>query len=381
MQEHLKNRLGAAAFAFRGYNTTNLGRTKELLARQSYAPVIERHLAKASAICSGLLARRVDLAERVRNDQESTLETFGQDIGLIIAVELAQIEILERQFDIGYGRARVGLGYSLGEITALICGGVLTIEEVLPPLVSLASDCVELARDVTMGVLFSRGPELDLDAVGRLCVEITTQGRGMIAVSSHLSPNTVLLLGQGDTIDRFKRRLGDVFSGHAHLRKNSDLWPPLHTPLLWQRNIPNRGGILMNSMPGGMVAPDPPVLSLVTGDTSYNDYNCRELLTRWLDQPQKLWEAISELLSSGIEVILHVGPDPNLIPATFKRLSDNVAAQLKGTSLNSLGLRAMSGIASRPWLAKLLSARASLLRAPFLEHVIVEDWLLAQEVP
>jgi [acyl-carrier-protein] S-malonyltransferase len=30
----------------------------------------------------------------------------------------------------------------------------------------------------------------------------------------------------------------------------------------------------------------------------------------------------------------------------------------------------------RPWLASVLPARASLLRAPFVEHIILEDWLL-----
>jgi [acyl-carrier-protein] S-malonyltransferase len=46
-----------------------------------------------------------------------------------------------------------------------------------------------------------------------------------------------------------------------------------------------------------------------------------------------------------------------------------------------LGLRAASRIVRRrrPWLSNLLSENASLLRAPFVEQVIVEDWLLQQE--
>ena len=121
------------------------------------------------------------------------------------------------------------------------------------------------------------------------------------------------------------------------------------------------------------------MISLVTGQPSYNDYNSREILNRWIDHPQKLWEVMVELLSSGVELIVHVGPDPNLVPATFKRLSDNVAAQMQRRSLNSLGLRAVSGMMRRPWLTKLLAARAALLRAPLVSHIILEDWLLAQK--
>jgi [acyl-carrier-protein] S-malonyltransferase len=384
MEQNLKpgelfDRLESAAFAFRGYNTTNLGRSGELLAHRVYGPVVERHLQEASEIYSSVTGQSADLVSRVRNKQESTLETFGQDIGLIIALELAQLEILQRCFDIHYRQARLGLGYSLGEVTAMVAGGVYTMRDVLPPLMSLAAESADLARDVTMGIVFSRGPALDLAAVEQLCLEITSQGRGVIAVSAYLSPNTVLLLGQADTVDRFKDHMTEVLDGHVHLRKNQEHWPPLHTPLLWQRNIPNRAAVMMQTIGGGFRSPTPPVLSLVTGKVSYNDHNSREILNRWVDHPQRLWDAVYELLAGGIEVVVHVGPDPNLLPATFKRLSDNVTAQLASRSLNSIGMRAMSNMVGRPWLAKLLSARAALLRAPFLEHVVLEDWLLAQD--
>ena len=80
-------------------------------------------------------------------------------------------------------------------------------------------------------------------------------------------------------------------------------------------------------------------------------------------------------------MIVHVGPDPNLLPATFKRLSDNVTAELNGRSLRKLGMRAVSNIIGRPWVAKLLSNRAALLRTPYIVHVILEDWLLEQATP
>jgi hypothetical protein len=42
----------------------------------------------------------------------------------------------------------------------------------------------------------------------------------------------------------------------------------------------------------------------------------------------------------------------------------------------SFGMRAVSGMVGRPWLKALLPARTALLRAPLLQHVILEDWLL-----
>ncbi len=372
--------LGSAALAFRGYNLTNLGRTPELLTHAAYGPIVERHLRVAAAIHADCSKRPTDLIGRAREKRESTLDTFSEDIALIIAVEMAQLELLEQFFGVDYRQARLSMGYSLGEVTALVAGGTFVVDQVLPPLTIMADDCAELARDVSMGILFSRGAELDLETVHRLCVEVTGEAKGTIAISSHLSPNTVLLLGQGRTLDRFKERMPTELGTRINLRKTDGTWPPLHTPIVRQRNIPDRAAVAMEKIGGGLQAPLPHVLSMVTGRCSYNSYNARETLTDWLDHPQRLWDGVCEILGTGIETVVHVGPDPNLIVATFKRLSDNVQAQTQASSLGGWGMSAVSLIARRSWLSPILSTRAVLLRAPFVRQIILEDWLLAQEV-
>jgi [acyl-carrier-protein] S-malonyltransferase len=378
MSSNLMDRLGFTAFAFRGYNTTNLGRSADLLAHPTYGPVLNRHLVQASEICADLVKQKVDLVARVRENRETTVETYHEAIALVVAIELAQIEMLEAFFDIRLNRARMIYGYSLGELTAVCAAGVFKVEDALKLPLSVAADCVALAEGVTMGVLFSRGPLLNFDEVKRLCMRINAEGQGVIGISAFLAPNTVLLLGQNGTIDRFAQEMHDVFPARVYLRKNHEHWPPVHTPLVWQRNIPNRVGVLMHTLPGGFAKPNPPIFSLVTGKISYNEYNSRDLLVQWIDHPQRLWDAVYETLATGIETVIHVGPSPNLIPATYNRLRDNVQAQLSGNSLNSLGLRAMARAVRRPWLTALLPSRTALLRAPAVEHIILEDWLLEQ---
>jgi [acyl-carrier-protein] S-malonyltransferase len=114
------------------------------------------------------------------------------------------------------------------------------------------------------------------------------------------------------------------------------------------------------------------VLSLVSGGLDYGESNCRDLLRRWVDHPQLLWEAVYETLKAGVETVLHVGPGPNIIPSTFQRLSANVETHNE----SNLGMRLLSAVAQRPWLQKVLPERTALLRAPALQHVILEDWLL-----
>jgi [acyl-carrier-protein] S-malonyltransferase len=117
------------------------------------------------------------------------------------------------------------------------------------------------------------------------------------------------------------------------------------------------------------------VFSLATGKADYDDHNIRTHLNRWCDHPQLLWDAIFETLSMGAELVVHVGPEPNLIPSTYRRIADNVRAQMAGRSPLSFGLRAVSSM-WRPWVAKWISSRSALLCAPQVEHVVLEDWLL-----
>lgn len=371
-RDELREQLPHAALAFRGYNVTNLGRSRELLEHGLYGPIVERHLRALSPVTAETLQRDVDLVRFVREGKERQLETYGEALSLIVAMEMAQLEILKIHFEIDYTAAKLSFGYSLGEIAALVAGRVMEAAEAIKVPLSLSADCVELARDMTLGVLFTRTGELSPEEIRRLCLRINSEGKGVIGVSSYLSPNSVLLMGQQDTLDRFKTLAVEQLPMKVSLRKNSDRWPPLHTPIVWEKNIPNRAAYLMHTLAIRLVEPKPTVLSLVTGHLSYTELSARSLIHQWVDHPQRLWEAVCEVLARNIKTVIHIGPEPNLIPATFKRLSENIAAQTQ----KSISMRALSAAARRSWLQGVLPERASLMRAPFVKHVILEDWLL-----
>jgi [acyl-carrier-protein] S-malonyltransferase len=371
----LKDRLPTTAFAFRGYNVTNLGRSRELLAHPLYGPVVERHLQDAGEVCSKINGRRVNLVRRVQRGTETTLRSYGEAIALIVAMEMAQLQILEDFFDVPYHGARVLVGYSLGEITSLIAGGVIPLRCALEIPLSLADDCVKLSAAVKLGILFCRDQPLPLDEIRRLCILVNQLDEGVMGISTYLSPNSLLLMGEEHTLDHFKQQLMETVAEPIILRQNKRRWPPLHTPILYHLNIPNRAAEMMHRMPIRLQPPIPPVLSMVTGEETYNRYNTRELLHRWTDHPQRLWDVVYATLSMGIDTVVHVGPEPNLIPATYRRLQDNVQVLTRG----SARLRALSAAVQRPWLSAILPKRSALLRAPHVHHIILEDWLLERD--
>jgi [acyl-carrier-protein] S-malonyltransferase len=376
MPATLSYKLSHTALAFRGYNVTNLGRTPELLDVPAYRSIVEYELVRFGHVCAEVTNKHVDLVRHVTDRQEFGMETYAEAIALIVAAEVAQLRLLQEIHEIDTTRVGLSFGYSLGELVAVSCAGIMAPDHMIRVPLAMAADAVELAADATMGVLFSRGPSIKQTQVERLCELITCEGQGTIGVSSILSPNSYLLLGQRDTINRFRALMKHSLPHRAQLRVNEHRWPPLHTAIARQKYIPDRASLMMETLPHSNVLPSPPVLSLVTGKQSYIDTSPREILRDWVDHPQRLWDAVDYTLAAGIESVIHVGPEPNVILATFNRLSENVREQTRGNSFSSLSMRAVSGIARNSWLAGLLPARTNLLRAPYVEQIILEDWLL-----
>lgn len=373
--DNLRAMISKSALSLRGYNQTNLGRTFDLLVHPRYGDVIADFLQRASRVCSEVTGKRVSLVDRVRRQEETNLDSYAEAVSLIVAVELGQLELLKRCFDIDYRRAMFSLGFSLGEIAAVVAGGLLSMEDALRVPLAMAEDCVALAENVSLAVLFSREQKLPVDEVLKQCQLITAQGQGTIGVSTILAPNSVLVLGQGQTLERLREELNRAFPKQFHLRINQGQWPPLHTSIMWQRSIPNRSALMLQQIQFHLAAPVPPIMSLVTGKLSYDKLNALDLIHRWVDHPQRLWDAIYESLVMGVETFLHIGPEPNIVPATLKRLKDNVDSQAR----DSIGMRALSAAAHRPWLQMMLPQRTALLRAASVIQINLEDWLLEQQ--
>jgi len=66
----LQRILPTAAFAFRGYNTTNLGRTSDLLAHPAYGPIVQHWLERGSDVCAATIGRPVDFGKGVAAAQK-----------------------------------------------------------------------------------------------------------------------------------------------------------------------------------------------------------------------------------------------------------------------------------------------------------------------
>src|SRR5690606_12875923 len=137
---------------------------------------VRARLVEASEICSDATGKKTDLVTRVLQEVPTTLDTFAEDVALIVSIEMAQLQLLGEFFDVDVQKARLCTGYSIGELAALLLGKVFEMDQILKVPLSLAEDCAALAANVTMAIVFSRGPGIDLDSLHRLCTTLSCEG-------------------------------------------------------------------------------------------------------------------------------------------------------------------------------------------------------------
>ena len=113
LSPQLNPNLSKVAFAFRGYNVTNLGRTAEFLVHDKYGPIIEEYLKRGTRVCADVTGRKVDLVDRVRRGRDR----FDPAVVRELARESAKGLVMSVSINPGVQALMIRLGCSLAKQT------------------------------------------------------------------------------------------------------------------------------------------------------------------------------------------------------------------------------------------------------------------------
>ena len=336
-RDDLKKRIATAALVFRGYDLTNLGRAPEFLEHRAYGPVVRAILDSASVLCGDVLGKKVDLAARIlaaRTVHARDLRSrYRHDRRHGAGPDPAARRVFRRPGSAGAAELRPQHRRAVGAGRRRhVHDGATPADPAGPGDRLRRADRQHHDGD---SVDSGRHP-LQIEDVQHLCSTISSRGQGLIGPSTYLSPYQVLLLGQGDTLDLLEQEMREYLPAGVTLRRKPNHWPPLHTPLVWERNIPNRTADddvshgrraaqtdaerrLMHHGSGQLRRVEQP------GDSGR------------LDRSSPVRDAMEHTLASGAELVIHVGPEPKLLTTCFDRLSHKIMKQLKMRHLDRLG--------------------------------------------
>ncbi|MGO4220858.1 ACP S-malonyltransferase [Lysobacter sp. TAF61] len=295
------------AFVFPGQGSQSLGMLAEL---GELHPIIREAFAEASD------GAGVDLWALSQGGPEEMLNRTEYTQPALLAAGAAVWRLWQQR---GGAMPVLLSGHSLGEYTALVAAGALSLKDAAH-LVRLRGQLMQEAAPAGTGAMAAvLGAEDAL--VQEVCESVS--GTSVVVPANYNSPGQIVIGGHADAVDKAMAVLGE-----RGVRKMVKLAVsvPSHTPLM--RDAANRLAEAMAGM--AWHAPKPPVVQNVDAGIHDNLDAIRDALVRQLYLPVQWTGCVQALAAKGVTRVAECGPG-KVLAGLVKRIDKSLDGRAIGT--------------------------------------------------
>ena len=296
------------AFVFPGQGSQSVGMLAELAGQHA---LVREAFAEASE------GAGVDLWSLSQTGPEDELNRTEFTQPALLAAGIAVWRAWQRQ---GGAQPAVLAGHSLGEYTALVAAGALSLHDGAR-LVRLRGQLMQEAAPAGTGAMAAV-----LGAEDELVLEVCKAASGdeIVVPANFNSPGQIVIGGHAAAVDKALAMLGE-----RGVRKAVKLAVsvPSHTPLM--REAANRLAEAMNGL--HWHAPKLPIVQNVDAEVHEGIDSIRGALVRQLYLPVQWTGCVQALSARGISRIAECGPG-KVLAGLIKRIDKSLDARALGTS-------------------------------------------------
>jgi len=231
-------------------------------------------------------ALKQNLSRLLREGPEDQLTLTENAQPALMAVSMAVMRVLERDFGVGVERAAFVAGHSLGEYSALAAAGAISLADAAR-LLKLRGQAMQRAVPVGAGAMASLiGPKTDV-ALAEAAAAVGSE-LGVCVVANDNNPGNVVISGAKAAVDRAIEKAKELGARAIPLNVSA----PFHCPLMQ----PAADEMAEALAAAAIQAPRAPVVTNVTARPTHDPAEIRRLLVeqvtgrvRWRES--MLWMA------------------------------------------------------------------------------------------
>jgi [acyl-carrier-protein] S-malonyltransferase len=220
-------------------------------------------------------------------DDQLTLTENAQPA--LMAVSVAVMRVLEREFGVGVDKAAFLAGHSLGEYSALAAAGAISLAETAR-LLKLRGQAMQRAVPVGAGAMASLiGPKTDV----ALAEQAAAAGAelGVCVVANDNNPGNVVISGAKAAVDRAIEKAKELGARAIPLNVSA----PFHCPLMQ----PAADEMAQALAAATIVAPRAPIVANVTARPVHDPEEIRRLLVEQVTGRVRWRESVQWMAGEG----------------------------------------------------------------------------------
>jgi len=251
------------------------------------------------------------LSNIILNGPEAELKLTQNTQPAIMTIGVCIFNVLNQQFGLNLNNARFFAGHSLGEYTALVCGGSLTIERaayLLHERGKSMQDAVPSGQGAMMAILgmtiHEVENEINLLPKGEICEIANDNTSGQVVVSG-------------------KKMVIEILNENLKKKKKKGILLPVSAPFhcsLMKKAAENMKDEIENT---NFLKPKPSIISNVTAKEETDVDKIRPLLIDQITSRVRWRESIDFMIKQGVASFLEIGPG-KVLSGLVKKINKDV---------------------------------------------------------
>jgi [acyl-carrier-protein] S-malonyltransferase len=259
------------------------------------------------------------LTNIIFNGPEAELKLTRNTQPAIMTVGVCVFNILNKDFDLNLNTAEFFAGHSLGEYTALVCAGSITVERaayLLHERGKSMQDAVPAGQGAMMAILGMTvdevEKEINLLPKGEVCEIANDNSNGQVVVSG-------------------RKKIIEIFNENLKKKKKKGILLPVSAPFhcsLMKKAAENMKDKIKET---NFSKPHPSIISNVTAKEETDVNRIKPLLIDQITSRVRWKESINYMIQQGVNDFLEIGPG-KVLSGLVKKINRDV----KISNINSL---------------------------------------------